>query len=175
MLMPPQYVVDQSSKRERLHTMNLKVMTLNLLYADASHRADSSDAGTWEQRRGLVPNVIERHQPDVIGMQEVQDTQLHDLCELLPEYEAIPGPVNGVDRMPLWTRYGAPPLWRQWRGRGGSATMVGPDFIATRRAPHAARWRLHCLLRALFCNRKKVTPSKRADIARSSCGAGALA
>lgn len=116
--------------------MNVKILTLNLLYADASHHADSSDAGTWEQRRGLVRQVIERHEPDVIGMQEVQDSQMHDLCELLPQYEAIPGPVNGVDRMPIWTRYGAPPLlaamaWSWWQRHNGRAGLYCYATCAT--------------------------------------------
>jgi endonuclease/exonuclease/phosphatase family metal-dependent hydrolase len=131
-----QNVVDQRDKRKRLHTMIMKILTLNLLYADASYLADASDAGTWEQRRGLVQKVIERHQPDVIGMQEVQDTQLHDLCELLPQYEAIPGPVNGVDRMPIWTRYGAPPLlammaWSWWQRHNGRAGLYCYATCAT--------------------------------------------
>jgi endonuclease/exonuclease/phosphatase family metal-dependent hydrolase len=116
--------------------MLLKTLTLNLLYADASHSADRSNAGTWEQRRSVVQQVIDRHQPDIIGMQEVQDTQLHDLCEILPQYTAIPGPVNGVDRMPIWMRYGTPPLlaamaWSWWQRNNGRAGLFCYATCAT--------------------------------------------
>jgi endonuclease/exonuclease/phosphatase family metal-dependent hydrolase len=104
--------------------MTLKILTLNLLYADASKRAGPTDAGTWEQRSGVVEQIIRQYEPDVIGLQEVQESQLHDLCEMLHEYQAILGPVNGTDRMPLWTRYGAPPLlaamaWSWWQRNNG--------------------------------------------------------
>jgi endonuclease/exonuclease/phosphatase family metal-dependent hydrolase len=116
--------------------MTLKTLTLNLLYADASHRADRSSAGTWEQRRDVVQQIIDRHKPDIIGMQEVQDSQLHDLCEMLSDYEAIPGPVNGIDRMPVWTRYGAPPLlaamaWSWWQRNNGKAGLFCYATCAT--------------------------------------------
>jgi endonuclease/exonuclease/phosphatase family metal-dependent hydrolase len=57
-------------------------MTLNI-------RRDRGDDGinNWEHRRDLVAALLRRHQPDVIGFQEVLMHQLRDLESMLPGYE----------------------------------------------------------------------------------------
>lgn len=106
-------------------------MTFNLLYESGSQPADEGHAGTWEQRRGVVRELVLRELPDVVGFQEVEDRQVAHLCEDLDGYECIAGPVNGVDRGPRWAARIAPPLtaaglalW--WRSRRGGRAKDAP-------------------------------------------------
>lgn len=54
---------------------------------------DHLDGRTWDSRRGAVVEVIRRHEPDVLSIQETSGTQATDLREELSEYEWI-----GLDR-----------------------------------------------------------------------------
>lgn len=62
----------------------LRVMTFNIRYAGA---ADGEDA--WPKRKEMVLDTIRKFNPDLLGMQEVVDTQLVFLTEQLTEYTAI--------------------------------------------------------------------------------------
>lgn len=54
---------------------------------------DRLDGHAWDSRRDAVVEVIRRHGPDVLSMQEVSGTQASDLREDLSEYEWV-----GLDR-----------------------------------------------------------------------------
>lgn len=59
----------------------LSVMTFNIRYGTAG---DGPDA--WTHRRDLVADIIRRHDPDVVGVQEALRFQLDFLLEQLPDY-----------------------------------------------------------------------------------------
>ena len=61
----------------------LRVMSFNIRVAGA---ADGDNA--WENRRDLAIKVITDHDPDVVGMQEVQPNQRQDFLNALPEMTA---------------------------------------------------------------------------------------
>lgn len=54
---------------------------------------DHLDDRTWDSRRDVVVEVIRRHEPDLLSIQEMSETQATDLREDLPEYEWV-----GLDR-----------------------------------------------------------------------------
>ncbi len=62
----------------------LKVMSFNLRYGTAEDGENS-----WPNRRELVFDVIARHSPDIIGVQEALRFQLDELAEALPQYSEI--------------------------------------------------------------------------------------
>lgn len=74
--------------------MALKVMTLNLLYAEAVN-----PAGAWSARLPLVLEVL-RGGADIIALQEATAPQLRDLAHALPELTFITGPESGETRIP---------------------------------------------------------------------------
>jgi endonuclease/exonuclease/phosphatase family metal-dependent hydrolase len=61
----------------------LRVMSYNLRYASLT------GANSWIIRRPLVKEMIERHQPDIIGTQEGLYHQLRQIEEDLPSYRWI--------------------------------------------------------------------------------------
>lgn len=66
----------------------LTVMSYNLRYDTASDGVNQ-----WANRRDRVADLIRRHDPDVIGVQEALKSQLDDLRSRLSEYE-----IYGVGR-----------------------------------------------------------------------------
>lgn len=62
----------------------LTIMSFNLRYGTAEDGENS-----WPNRRELVFDVIARHSPDIIGMQEALRFQLDELAEALPQYSEI--------------------------------------------------------------------------------------
>ncbi len=47
------------------------------------------DENSWKRRRYDIGELIQMHQPDIVGMQEVMPNQLYDLIQSLPEYNFI--------------------------------------------------------------------------------------
>jgi len=62
----------------------LDVMTFNVRYANPD---DGDDA--WERRTELVFDVIRRHAPDLVGLQEALPVQLDELRVAFPEYRFL--------------------------------------------------------------------------------------
>ncbi|MHA1974443.1 MAG: endonuclease/exonuclease/phosphatase family protein [Candidatus Hodarchaeales archaeon] len=69
----------------KITNSDLSVMTFNI-------RNDKDDKGTindWNNRRDLVVSCVDRHNPDIIGFQEVYSEQLGYLSDNLSQYSWI--------------------------------------------------------------------------------------
>ena len=128
----------------------ITAMTFNLLYTSGSDPADGQEPGTWPQRRPLMRRVLEKHVPDVVGVQEVETEQLVDLKADLNAYECSDGARNGTDRSPMWAKiYG--PLFvafaafglsqddRKWRLAGAVAAVKALALIGLALAQKKAK------------------------------------
>ncbi|MBW8349396.1 endonuclease/exonuclease/phosphatase family protein [Bacillus sp. IITD106] len=63
--------------------MNLRIMTYNV-------RNDCDPPpNSWEERKGLIRDLIVRESPDIIGTQECKFNQVKDLDHLLEDYDWI--------------------------------------------------------------------------------------
>jgi endonuclease/exonuclease/phosphatase family metal-dependent hydrolase len=62
----------------------MSVMTFNIRLGTAN---DGSNH--WTHRRGMVFDVLRKHRPDLVGMQEVIKFQLDEVLEAVPEYAAF--------------------------------------------------------------------------------------
>ena len=62
----------------------IRVMSFNIRYGTAK---DGENA--WPYRRKMVFDVISKHRPDIVGMQEVLNGQRSELLGALPEYESL--------------------------------------------------------------------------------------
>ncbi len=70
------------------------LMTFNIRYNNAG---DAENA--WPNRRGMVSGVIERHAPDVVGVQEALHAQLQELLADVPGYASVGvGRDDGAER-----------------------------------------------------------------------------
>ena len=82
------------STRTNDPTEAIRVMSFNIRYGTAK---DGENA--WPHRREMVFDVIRRHRPDIVGMQEVLNGQRAELLRVLPEYESLgTGRFDGVLR-----------------------------------------------------------------------------
>jgi endonuclease/exonuclease/phosphatase family metal-dependent hydrolase len=63
---------------------DLVVMSFNVRYAAANDGENS-----WDRRRDLACDVVRRHGPDLVGLQEALRSQIDDLRAALPEYGEI--------------------------------------------------------------------------------------
>ncbi|MBU8871121.1 MAG: endonuclease/exonuclease/phosphatase family protein [Gemmatimonadales bacterium] len=63
---------------------NLRVMQFNLLTSTKKRRSHP-----WRLRKRNIAKIFENFQPDVVGTQEANYSQLLDLAELLPEYDFL--------------------------------------------------------------------------------------
>ncbi|MGE5293695.1 MAG: endonuclease/exonuclease/phosphatase family protein [Solirubrobacterales bacterium] len=63
---------------------NLVVMTFNIRYGNANDGENS-----WANRKDIATDVIRRHSPDVIGLQEALRSQIDDIRAALPQYAEI--------------------------------------------------------------------------------------
>jgi endonuclease/exonuclease/phosphatase family metal-dependent hydrolase len=61
-----------------------KVMSFNIRYGTANDGPNH-----WQHREALVIQVLRDHQPDIVGVQEALDFQIHTLCNTLPQYTKI--------------------------------------------------------------------------------------
>ena len=66
------------------HTVPLTVMTFNIRYGTADDGLNS-----WKHRRPMVVDVIKKHDPDVMGLQEVLAFQRDELLAALPGYDCV--------------------------------------------------------------------------------------
>lgn len=64
--------------------VDLRVMTFNIRYGTAN---DGDDR--WENRRGLVMDVIKSNNPDVLGLQEALRFQIDEIRAAFPEYAEV--------------------------------------------------------------------------------------
>jgi len=64
----------------------IKVMTFNIR-CQSGEKAD--DINYWGGRKYLVAELIDKYNPDIIGMQEVEKRQIDDLEVLLEEYSWV--------------------------------------------------------------------------------------
>ena len=64
--------------------IELRVMTYNILVD-----LDNPDYDDWTERRAGIVDTIERHDPDLIGLQEPVQGQVDDLLESCPQYSAV--------------------------------------------------------------------------------------
>lgn len=62
----------------------LLVMTFNVRYGSANDGDNS-----WDKRKDLTADVLRKHGPDVVGLQEALRSQIDDLRAALPEYAEI--------------------------------------------------------------------------------------
>ncbi len=68
-----------------MHASNaLRVMSFNLLTSTKRRRSNP-----WRLRRRTIARIFRKYRPDVVGTQEANLRQLHELAELLPDYEFI--------------------------------------------------------------------------------------
>jgi len=63
---------------------DLLVMTFNIRYGAANDGENS-----WDKRKDLVFDVLRKHSPDVVGLQEALRSQIDDIRAALPEYAEI--------------------------------------------------------------------------------------
>jgi endonuclease/exonuclease/phosphatase family metal-dependent hydrolase len=68
----------------RIQAQTIKVMTYNIRYD-----APSDGVNQWPKRTHKVYDLIKKHDPDLIGLQEVLHHQLTDLIQNLPAYSYI--------------------------------------------------------------------------------------
>ncbi|MCG9894349.1 MAG: endonuclease/exonuclease/phosphatase family protein, partial [Fimbriimonadaceae bacterium] len=62
----------------------LKVMTYNIRFATAP---DGENA--WPLRRERLLDLVRRHDPDVLGLQEALDTQIDEIRAVLPDHDVL--------------------------------------------------------------------------------------
>lgn len=65
-----------------LQAQNLKVMTYNIRYDNAGDGINQ-----WDKRKTKVFDLIEKYDPDIIGVQEALHHQLTDIADELKQYE----------------------------------------------------------------------------------------
>ena len=63
---------------------DLAVMSFNIRYAAANDGENN-----WDKRKDLACDVVRRHGPDLVGLQEALRSQIDDLRAALPEYGEI--------------------------------------------------------------------------------------
>ncbi len=63
---------------------DLLVMTFNIRYGTAD-----DGENRWENRREMAVDVLRRHDPDVVGLQEALRFQIDEIRESLPQYGEI--------------------------------------------------------------------------------------
>jgi endonuclease/exonuclease/phosphatase family metal-dependent hydrolase len=63
---------------------DVHVMTFNIRYGTARDGDNS-----WDQRKDMVCDVLRRHDPDIVGLQEALRFQIDDIRAALPEYAEI--------------------------------------------------------------------------------------
>jgi endonuclease/exonuclease/phosphatase family metal-dependent hydrolase len=66
--------------------LTLDVMSFNIRCGSCEQ---PGDVNHWSRRRTLVADLIRRHEPDLIGLQEAELYQARDLIKLLGEYDWI--------------------------------------------------------------------------------------
>jgi endonuclease/exonuclease/phosphatase family metal-dependent hydrolase len=70
-----------SFKKAQDDGLDLQVMSFNIRYGTAN-----DGENRWQKRRRLVFDVLRKHQPDIVGLQEVLHFQLEEICQATPDY-----------------------------------------------------------------------------------------
>ncbi len=65
-------------------SQSIKVMSYNIRYAAAS-----DGDNVWENRKEKLPALIQKYDPDLVGLQEAMHHQLMDILKALPQYSYI--------------------------------------------------------------------------------------
>ncbi|MEZ4968547.1 MAG: endonuclease/exonuclease/phosphatase family protein [Flavobacteriaceae bacterium] len=65
---------------------SLNVMSFNVRYDELFYDADNTSMDDWPHRKGFQADLLEFHQPDVIGMQEPLGHQVAYFSKELPDY-----------------------------------------------------------------------------------------
>ncbi|BCX47808.1 endonuclease-phosphatase domain-containing protein [Haloferula helveola] len=65
---------------------DLRVMSYNVMWEENGVRAGNKTLPVWQERRKLVRDILRRHQPDVVGLQETSPEQQVGLAEDNPGY-----------------------------------------------------------------------------------------
>jgi len=79
------YRADASASNEpSTNKPELLVMTFNIRYGSANDGENS-----WDKRKDLAVDVLRRHSPDIVGLQEALRSQIDDIRAALPEYGEI--------------------------------------------------------------------------------------
>lgn len=74
-------------------SQQMNVMTYNIRY---NNPGDGENA--WPNRKELVCQLLQFHEPDVFGLQEAMIDQLHDIATILPQYSWVGvGRVDGKE------------------------------------------------------------------------------
>src|SRR5690606_12494158 len=66
------------------HVSELRVMKFNIRYGTANDGEDH-----WDKRKDMVVEVLRRHRPDIVGLQEALRFQIDFIREALPAYEEL--------------------------------------------------------------------------------------
>jgi len=64
--------------------LEVQVMSFNIRYGMADDGPNH-----WDKRKELVFDVLRKHGPDVVGLQEALGFQIDDVCKALPQYAMI--------------------------------------------------------------------------------------
>ena len=75
--------------------LELRVMTFNIRYGSANDGENH-----WEKRKDMVCDVLRRHDPDIVGLQEALRFQIDEIRKALPMYAEVgvareDGKING--------------------------------------------------------------------------------
>jgi len=66
--------------------LEVSVMSFNIRYGMADDGPNH-----WDKRKELVFDVLRKHRPDVVGLQEALGFQIDEVCKALPQYAMIGG------------------------------------------------------------------------------------
>jgi endonuclease/exonuclease/phosphatase family metal-dependent hydrolase len=75
---------DSNEIRAGAKGLELRIMTFNIRYGTANDGEDS-----WDKRKDMVCDVLRRHDPDIVGLQEALRFQIDYIRSALPEYGEI--------------------------------------------------------------------------------------
>ena len=64
--------------------LEVSVMSFNIRYGMADDGPNH-----WDKRKELVFDVLRKHRPDVVGLQEALGFQIDEVCKALPQYAMI--------------------------------------------------------------------------------------
>jgi len=64
--------------------LEVSAMSFNIRYGTAGDGPNH-----WDKRKELVFDVLRKHSPDVVGLQEALGFQINEICKALPQYAMI--------------------------------------------------------------------------------------
>ncbi len=81
--------VDPDEPIEPTEDTSVKTATYNIRYYNGEGDTDNEGGKSWLTRRSSVFDMIEKHNPDVCGLQEVTPQMTQDIIDNLPDYTYI--------------------------------------------------------------------------------------